>query len=309
MLWRFHGMSGKVTLDFVRVGDAGNRPDPVTGAGAVGYEFLISRYEVTVGQYTVFLNAVAQADPHGLYHTAMASDANVAGIVRGGSPGAFKYTVMPGCGNHPVTYVSWFDAARFCNWLHHGQGEGDTETGAYSLKGKNQGMDITVEAGARAWIPTWDEWHKAAFYDPTKGGGGGYWSYAIRSDALRDNTASANYFDGDYAVTQSSSYSTGQNYLTDVGAYGSVSASYYGTCDQAGNVAEWNDGVLQGKWRAQRGGGWLDTGMLVAWAFNRADPAAEGRLVGFRVAAAPERAAAGLAVNVRTADSAGGTGR
>ena len=33
--------------------------------------------------------------------------------------------------NRPVNYVSFWDAARFSNWLHNGQGSGDTESGAY----------------------------------------------------------------------------------------------------------------------------------------------------------------------------------
>ena len=34
--------------------------------------------------------------------------------------------------NKPVTYVSFFDAMRFTNWLHNGQGTGDTESGVYA---------------------------------------------------------------------------------------------------------------------------------------------------------------------------------
>jgi len=31
----------------------------------------------------------------------------------------------------PVNYVSWFDAARFSNWMTNGQTSGGTETGVY----------------------------------------------------------------------------------------------------------------------------------------------------------------------------------
>ena len=42
--------------------------------------------------------------------------------------------------NCPISYVTWGDAARFCNWLQNGQptgseGTGTTETGAYTLNG------------------------------------------------------------------------------------------------------------------------------------------------------------------------------
>ena len=50
-----------------------------------------------------------------------------------GNANGSKYSVISGSGNHPVNYVSWYDAIRFANWLNNGQGSGDTETGAYTL--------------------------------------------------------------------------------------------------------------------------------------------------------------------------------
>ena len=112
------------------------------------------------------------------------------------------------------------------------------------------------------WIPSENEWYKAAYYDPNKGGPGvgGYWAQAAQSNTITSNTigaaGGANYYDGvDFAVTQSGSYSSTQNYLTDVGAYGLNSDSAYGTNDQAGNVFEWNDAV-DGSSRGLRGGSW-----------------------------------------------------
>ena len=58
----------------VTVGNPGNAADTrydATGFGSVGYVYQIGKYEVTAGQYTEFLNAVAKADPNGLYNTAM----------------------------------------------------------------------------------------------------------------------------------------------------------------------------------------------------------------------------------------------
>lgn len=127
-----------VTIATVPVGNAGNLND-ITGHGAVGYQYRIGTHEVTVGQYTAFLNAVAAADTYGLYNTKMATDLNVAGIARAGVPGAYTYSDI-GSPNKPVTYVSWSDAVRFANWLHNGQPKGlqnanTTEDGAYSLNG------------------------------------------------------------------------------------------------------------------------------------------------------------------------------
>ncbi|NBV47376.1 MAG: PEP-CTERM sorting domain-containing protein, partial [Planctomycetia bacterium] len=71
-----------VTIDMVTVGNAGNSNDNTTGYGAVAYEYQIGKYDVTIQQYTDFLNAVALSDPYSLYNTSMASDLNIAGISR-----------------------------------------------------------------------------------------------------------------------------------------------------------------------------------------------------------------------------------
>lgn len=168
-----------------------------------------------------------------------------------------------GRGNLPIAYVSWFDAARFVNWLHNGQGSGSTETGVYSLNGATSGI-FTAQPGATVWLPTEDEWYKAAYYDPTKNGGtGGYWLHANQSDSMTTNdptvAGSANFYDGDYVGSGTSSPPSG-NALTEVGAYGSDSQSYYGTNDQGGNVFEWNDAVILGSSRGLRGGSWGDLG-------------------------------------------------
>lgn len=63
-----------------------------------------------------------------------------------------------GSGNRPISYMSWFDAARFTNWLGNGQGSGSTETGAYTLSGATSGI-FTKNVGATVWIPSEDEWY------------------------------------------------------------------------------------------------------------------------------------------------------
>ena len=130
-----------VNIQTVTVGDQGNAAD-ITGYGAVAYEFKIGQYEVTISQYATFLNSVASvtSDNHiiNLWHGGMATDLNVSGISRTGSgtvASPYSYLVI-GSGNRPITYVSWFDAARFANWLHNGATNGaSTETGAYTLNG------------------------------------------------------------------------------------------------------------------------------------------------------------------------------
>ena len=279
-----------VNIDYVNIGNAGNPNDPSTGYGFVPYNYQISRNETTISQYAEFLNVKARTDPYGLYNTGMATDAHSAGITRSGSSGNYTYSVLSGAGNRPITYVSWFDAARFTNWLHNGQGNGSTETGAYTLGGATSGI-FTKNVNATVWLPSENEWYKAAYYDPTPGAGGGdnYWRYATQSDALINNTVSANYIDGDYAVTQSPTGSSSQNYLTNLGAYGTASDSFYGTNDQTGNVLEWNDAVISGTQRGRRGGAW-STVLNQQSALTRdfGVPTTEVSVVGFRVASVPE---------------------
>jgi formylglycine-generating enzyme len=290
-----------VTIDMVTVGDLGNANDTIgPGYGAVNYEYQIGKYAVTIGQYTAFLNAVAATDTYSLYNPDMATDLNVAGISRAGASDSYTYSVINNGGNsanRPITYVSWFDAARFANWMTNGQGSGSTETGAYTLVGgQTSGTAPAKNPGAAFYIPTENEWYKAAYYSPVKGGVGlpGYSAYATQSDSAPGNiigsgTNRANYAPGGvYAVTQSSGYSSSQNYLTDVGAF-SDNESFYGTFDQNGNVFQWNDldGLgPSGSSRGLRGGYWDDFDAFYLSSTGRlsADPSYEDSYGGFRLA-------------------------
>jgi formylglycine-generating enzyme len=151
-----------VNIDYVTVGHAGNSADPATGSlyGAVAYAYKIGQYEVTNAQYTEFLNAVdpTGANANGIYNTSMGSNARGGITYTAGAANGSKYTIRTSMGDKPVNYVSWYDAARFTNWLHNGQGSGSTETGAYTLNG-NTGL-ITKNVGATVWLPSEDEWYK-----------------------------------------------------------------------------------------------------------------------------------------------------
>jgi MYXO-CTERM domain-containing protein len=189
--------------------------------------------------------------------------------------------------------VSWFDAARFANWVNNGATLGaSTETGAYTLNGATSGI-FTVNPGATWFLPSEDQWYKAAYY---KGGGtnAGYWVYPTQSDTRPGNNigGTANqanfsgiYVDG-YAVTQSEDYSDTQNYLTEAGAF-SNSGSAYGTFDQAGNVWEWNDAVIEDGdfFRGLRAGSWEPSGDDLRSSIRAYfDPSDEASFAGFRLA-------------------------
>ena len=64
------GLAQLVNYEMVAVGDPGNTRD-ANGYGGVPYEYRIGKFEVTIDEYASFLNAVAQADPYGLYSESM----------------------------------------------------------------------------------------------------------------------------------------------------------------------------------------------------------------------------------------------
>ena len=167
--------------NFVLVGDSDNATDD-TGYGSVTINYRICRYTVTNCEYAAFLNAVAKSDTYGLYNTAMAN--TVGGITRSGINGNYIYTVKANYENKPVIYVSWWDAARYCNWLHNKVANPSTTTinsGVYGVGPSVSGTLPLKDSAAWYWLPTEDQWYKAAYY---KGGGSnvGYWSYSTQSD-------------------------------------------------------------------------------------------------------------------------------
>ena len=298
-LFAVSAVAGTVDYTMVTVGNPSNANDTGGGEiGAVNYSYQIGKYDVTIGQYTAFLNAADPngTNPNGLYDSLMGTDLNIAGIsyAAGASAGS-KYSVMANSGNsgnRPITYVSWFDAARFANWMTNGQGNGSTETGAYNLATAAAGVAPAKTPGAAFYIPNESEWYKAAYYSPTlNGGNGGYYTYATQSDTVPGNVVGstanqANYNNGVYSVTQSSSKIGSQNYLTDVGAF-TNSGSYYGTFDQSGNVNQWNDlDGTAGSGRGLRGGDWDSVGAFyVSSSLSGSnDPSIKYYNAGFRLA-------------------------
>ena len=299
--------AGAVSIDMVTVGNAGNAGDTRVGAntfgfGAVAYDYQIGKYDVTIGQYTSFLNAVAATDTYSLYNSSMGTDGNMKGISQSGGSGSYAYSVL-GSANRPITHVSWWDSARFSNWMANGQPTGaqtstTTENGAYNVNGAISGNAVAknatnpnTSAAPTFFIPTENEWYKAAYYSPAlNSGSGGYYAYATQSNTAPGNIVGslanqANYDNGVYAVTQSGSYDSNQNYLTDVGAF-SGSGSFYDTFDQSGNVYQWNDlDGAAGSSRGQRGGEWYGLAFHVSSSASYSDdPSEEYDSVGFRLA-------------------------
>jgi formylglycine-generating enzyme len=310
--------TGMASVEFVPVGDSGNAADTAAhsgnpaGQGAVAYSYSIGKYDVTVGQYVQFLNAVAVTDTYGLYNSGMVTPNSTIGIAQSGNSGSYSYSVTGSysqAANCPIFAVTWGDAARFCNWLQNGQptsGVEDastTENGAYTLNAAISDaalLAVRRNSGATYFIPTQDEWYKAAYYRGS-GNNADYWTYPTKSNTAPINilsstgTNNANFYD--YFGTGNRGNTDPTNQLTPVGAF-SASPGPYGTYDMGGDVEQWNEAIIN-DYRGFLGGCWhFGSDFLNSRARGSASPTSNISIIGFRVAslAVPEPASIILVV-------------
>lgn len=179
-------------------GNAGYDRDTInpylTGRGSVAYDYRIARDEVSSGQFITFLNTFTTQ-----------SDALAARIrppvVWGGQvdqsysgPGT-RYqlrTDVAHADRLPILGTNWRSAAYYINWMNNdlsthasaienGAYDASTFTGSSFTGFSDQ---ATHNPDARYWLPSMDEWLKAAHYDPNKDGQdqGGWWIYNNGSD-------------------------------------------------------------------------------------------------------------------------------
>ena len=298
-------------MPFMTVGNPGNAGDTevmledgTTGYGAVDYVYHMGKFEVTAGQYTEFLNAVADTDAYGLYSEYMSGNPwdLGCGIQRSGSAGAYTYSVATEWEDRAVSWVNWGDAARFANWLTNGMPTGaqdltTTEDGSYFLNGATghaELLTVTRKADARYVIPSEDEWYKAA-YHKNDGVTGNYFDYPTSSDSVPSNDLTdpdpgnnANFYLGSGDWTIGSPY-----YRTEAGEFEN-SDSPYGTYDMGGNLFEWSEGILLGASRVLRGGAFYNVPEYLHASFHYYYATQEHWNRGFRVAEVPEPATLGL---------------
>ncbi|MBX9789697.1 MAG: SUMF1/EgtB/PvdO family nonheme iron enzyme [Pirellulales bacterium] len=279
-------------MEFVQIGNPGNAAD-ATGnpnpAGSVAYGYNIGKYEVS-------RDMVTKASSEGALGITLAD-----------------MSLYGGNGiDRPATGVNWNEAARFANWLNTSQGYSPaykfgTQPGdvGYSAS-QNISLWVSGDAGfnssnpfrnslARYFLPSVDEWYKAAYYDPNaSGGAGGYWNYPTGSDTAPTAVAG-----GTAASTAIYKQPVNQG-PNDVNQAGGLSP--YGAMGLGGNVYEWQETEYDlvnnsgGGARINRGGSWS------ALAFNLsasdragANPTDENQGTGFRVASVPEPSGAVLA--------------
>ena len=150
---------------------------------------------------------------------------------------------------------------------------------------------------AATWfLPTEDEWYKAAYY-VAGGTDSCYWAFPNRSSWAPENSLygywwsknEANYYRGGYTVS-------GNFHLTQVGAF-SNSVSPYGAYDMGGNVAQWTttleDPTSRTTKYVARGGSWKSVYNYFKAGINNDlessarlafDPTQGYNTIGFRVA-------------------------
>lgn len=209
-------------MEFVAIGNPGNPADPNGSSsgpvGEVDYEYNMGKYEVSVGM-----------------------------IRKANALGALGIAIDGGSNTKPSNAATWNGAARFVNWLNTSQGfppayKFATQPGddGYSVLADIELWD-PADAGfdadnlfrntmAHYFLPSIDEWHKAAYYDPISSG---YVNYATGS-----NTAPTPVAHGTTANTAvwGQPFSAGPADILQAGGL-----SLYGTMAQDGNVGEWSE--------------------------------------------------------------------
>jgi formylglycine-generating enzyme required for sulfatase activity len=214
-------------------------------------DYYVAKYETTNGMYVDYLNDVG-GDGTG-YHEKMANEKRC-GITRGDDG---VYQVAAGRENHPVTYVSWYDATGFLQWC-----------------------------GLR--LPTEPEWEKVTC--------GGEFLDGDASKAIPNPVPERRYPWGNEVPDADGKFrcnfdaeEDGYTGMAPVGSFANFN-SPYGACDLAGNANEWTQNWyttqfhagLDG-YRVVRGGSWLDVpegcdGVSGATVF----PLKESSIMGFR---------------------------
>ena len=258
------------TIDFVPIGNAGNAQDTTNGSGKVLYNFNMSTYAISQDQ-------LAKATASGA-------------ISLGG--GAWV-------GSQPAANVSWFQAAAFVNYLNTSTGH----VAAYQLDAES--TTLTLWSSTQAWqaggenlyrnkdayyfLPSDNEYYKAAYYDPNKAGGAGYWLYATGSDTKPTPVAG-----GTASGTMVYRQFPPSGQPAAVNSAGGLSP--YGTMGQTGNVSEWLESASDGvnntstENRRIRGSDWSDPSEITLVSYGRSNtaPTASVVNVSFRVASVPE---------------------
>ena len=206
-------------------------------------------------------------------------------------------------GNKPVNFVSWYSAIRFCNWMHNGrpvgaQGAGTTEGGAYTLTAQYAvAVGTHPEHGTNGrnaealfWLPSENEWYKAAYHTQRTRNGITTHSYReyptslstipFHVEALSNGDPQSGMNTSNFDGEAEWNGVTGGN-VTTVG----LSESWYKAADMGGNVAEWNEEMMTSGSRGVRGGSWASPSSSLHKSSRGSFPALSvNSSIGFRIA-------------------------
>jgi hypothetical protein len=272
-------------IDFVTIGNPGNAAD----TRALRFQFGSVPYTFRMGQYEISEQMINKANAEG-------------GL------GITKDTRGP---DKPSTSVPWNEAARFVNWLNTSSGSppaykfaiqpgepgyvADTDIQLWTPSDAGYDPNNLYRNGlARYFLPSVDEWYKAAYYDPNAGV---YFDYPTGSDAHPTPVASGT---AAGTVVFAQTFSAGPADITLAGGL-----SPYGTMGQGGNVWEWEETAFDltnnssSSARGVRGGRWNDISGELHALIRFDGPSIIPDAVGFRVASSiPEPSTLLLAVSV-----------
>jgi formylglycine-generating enzyme required for sulfatase activity len=280
----FGSGANQFTLDFVPISGATN---PTTGIPAgdgftftgVNRDYRMGAHEITNAQWIKFTASLGVP---------------VTGSQKGYSTNFYDWGT--GAINVPTNHVSWYECAQFVNWLNASTGHqaaykftGTQGTGDYTFAPwsfGDSGYDASNpyrNSNAYYFLPTEDEWVKAAFWNGTT-----LQTYATKAgESLTqgDGTGTGwNYYDNGYVSDPFGPWNVG-----------SGSQELNGTYDMMGNNGEWmespkvsgNYGVTS--MRCMRSGYWsIDSFYMQSTYSSGADPRGEYQTIGFRVASVPE---------------------
>lgn len=249
-------------FQWATIGDAGNAAyqgspfGELAGRGGVPYEYRMSKLEITSAQWLEFVNIFAPQSPN----PGNFLRPSYSGMTDTATPGQYVLRQdVADAAMLPVFGVTWREAAMYCNWLCNGKSHdwSAIQNGAYDVStfGFNPNHSFTDQVthnpGAQFWIPTLDEWIKAAYYDPNHDGPGqaGWWEYPYASNDQP--------IPGLPGIGQTSAgliNPPGYANVMDIplGAYSNVS-SPWGLLDVSGGAREWTEETESGLWHYSRG--------------------------------------------------------
>jgi len=267
----FGSGANQFNMEFVTIGNPNNDADTTVApnpAGRVTYTYDIGKFEVSRDMITKF-------------NASQSLQISLEDMTSFDGNGA----------NKPATGISWNEAARFVNWLN-------TSTGGvaaynFTTSGVNDNIAVWTSTDtadydssnpyrskrAKYFLPSYNEWYKAAYYNPTNST---YYDYANGSDTAPGAVASG--------TTAGTAVYDGQSGPADVNLAGGLSP--YGVMGLGGNVFEWEEssGDLANSSgsssRGIRGGFWIGSSSFLS-SSARYDvflPSYEDVFVGFRVA-------------------------